>query len=124
MCFSATVSFSASAVIGAAGVASIIMAKHTKRKMFAAIPLIFAIQQFFEGIVWITSMNTAYAAWHNTAMYFFLVFAQVVWPVWVPLSILLLENESKRRFVLTMLLGMGISVALYLGCALVFLHVS
>ena len=123
MCFSATASFTASAAIGAAGVVSLIKAKEPEHKFFASIPLIFSVQQFTEGFVWLSSSHTELAWLHNPAMYSFLVFAQVVWPVWVPLSILFIEKDERRRLIFSMLLGLGISVAMYLGCALIFLNV-
>lgn len=49
MCFSAPVSFSAGAVLLGLG-----SAKRPRELPFAAIPLLFAIQQLSEGVIWLT----------------------------------------------------------------------
>ena len=51
MCFSATVNFGGSAVLGAAGVATLTKVKHRRELLFAAMPMLFAIHQFIEGFV-------------------------------------------------------------------------
>lgn len=53
MCFSATASFTSSAVIGVIGVATLARASHPREWLFASIPLLFAIHQFAEGAVWL-----------------------------------------------------------------------
>ena len=53
MCFSATASFSAAAVCGAIGVLTVRRASRPDL-MLALIPVIFALHQAFEGVVWLT----------------------------------------------------------------------
>lgn len=124
MCFSAGASFTASVVIGAAGVVSLSMVKERQHKLFAAIPLLFAAQQFAEGLVWLSYDLPGERGLHDTAMYVFLFFAQVLWPVWVPVSILMLERGRKQRAVLKIILAIGIGVALYMVFALLFLDIT
>jgi hypothetical protein len=50
MCFSATVNFGGSAVLGAAGVATLTKVKHRRELLFAAMPLLFAIHQFIDRV--------------------------------------------------------------------------
>ncbi|MES2763777.1 MAG: DUF6629 family protein [Bacteroidota bacterium] len=97
MCFSATASFGAAAVLGTIGTVSLIKAKKPEQKMFAAIPLVFAIQQACEGLLWLALTKDTFAHWQIIAMYSFLFFAQILWPTWVPVSILLLEHDQKRK---------------------------
>lgn len=97
MCFSAGASFGASAVVAVAGVISTRRIKHRGQIMFAAIPLIFAAQQLVEGLVWLTFTEAEYQQWRNIPVTLYLLFAQVIWPVWVPLSILKIEGDPKRR---------------------------
>ena len=60
MCFSATASFTAGAVllgVGTLTLRSALASRHSHRRRdlpFAAIPLLFAIQQLIEGVVWLT----------------------------------------------------------------------
>ena len=54
MCFSATASFGASAVLGVIGVAAVAKAKTKPQRLFASIPLVFAVQQLSEGFLWLS----------------------------------------------------------------------
>ena len=54
MCFSSNASFGASAVLAVVGVVAIAKAKNTPGRLFAAIPFIFSIQQFAEGMLWLS----------------------------------------------------------------------
>ncbi len=56
MCFSAQASFGASAVLGIMGIYALRKAKQQER-FLAMVPLLFAIQQACEGIVWVTYAN-------------------------------------------------------------------
>ena len=118
MCFSATASFSAGVVLTAIGVAPIKKVQHPSQIMFAAIPLIFAVQQIAEGILWLALPNPAYLRTQVTFTYIFLFFAQVVWPLWVPVAILLLEKEDLRKRVQRYLVAAGVIVGLYLAWCL------
>ncbi|MGZ6521977.1 MAG: DUF6629 family protein, partial [Bacteroidia bacterium] len=82
---------------------------------FAIIPLIFSAQQFTEGVLWLALRNPEHEAWKNSATYLFLFFAQVVWPSWVPLSILLLEKEAARIKQLKIFLTTGVLLSTYLA---------
>ncbi len=124
MCFSAGASFGASIALGVIGAVTLQKAKNHSQIMFAAIPLIFSIQQFFEGIVWLSFTNPEYAVWREKASYTFLFFAHIVWPVWVPLAMLLLENEKKRIRILQILSLMGIIVSVSLAYCLVSFNVQ
>lgn len=49
MCFSATASFTSSAVISDIGVATLAQVRHAREIPFAALPALFAVHQFAEG---------------------------------------------------------------------------
>ena len=51
MCFSAPASFIAGAVLATVGVVTLRMATRPAQIAFAAIPLLFGIQQLFEGLI-------------------------------------------------------------------------
>ncbi len=124
MCFSPSVSFGASAVLGTVGVISFACSRTTPQKVLSGIPLLFAIQQFMEGVLWLSLLHPSWAQWEKPAMYGFLVFAQMVWPIYVPLSILLFENNPLRRRLISMLTLIGIGLAGYLGFCLYYYPVS
>jgi hypothetical protein len=113
MCFSAGASFGASAVLSAIGVATIKKTKTPRQIPFASIPLIFAIQQFTEGCVWLSLTHTALAPMTGFVSYAFLIFAQIVWPLCVPIAITMLEEDKKRKKILYLFVGIGILVAGY-----------
>ena len=118
MCFSATASFSASAILGVAGVITLKNCKSSNQEMFGSIPFVFAIQQLLEGILWVTIGNPDYGTLSQFSMYGFLFFAQILWPIWVPLSIILLIKKDHRNIIHYLLLLIGVTVAGYLAYCL------
>lgn len=114
MCFSAGASFTASTILLGIGVASLYKAQSAPQKVLACIPLFFAIQQFIEGVLWLSLMHTINPQWQQPAMYAFLVFALVIWPMFVPFSMLLLEKEAMRKKILLPLSGAGVLLSIYL----------
>jgi hypothetical protein len=113
MCFSASVSFGAGVVLSIIGVASIKKVQQPSQIPFASIPFIFAIQQISEGFLWITLSHAEYSELRFLPMYTFLFFAQFLWPTWVPVSLLLLEKEEKRKTILRIIVIIGVVVSLY-----------
>jgi len=79
--------------------------------MFAAIPLLFAAQQATEGLVWLTVEGGGTA--HRLAVNAFLAVALVVWPMWLPFSLRLVERDEGRRRALTWLFWFGVLVSMY-----------
>ncbi|PBQ30537.1 hypothetical protein CNR22_01715 [Sphingobacteriaceae bacterium] len=124
MCFSANASFGAGIVLVTIGVASIKKSQHSSQLLFASIPLIFGIQQISEGFVWLslTYQGWSFLRWPMT--YTFLFFAQIVWPFWVPYSILKLERDRKRKQIERILTVLGASVSLYLAYCLISYYVE
>ncbi len=121
MCFSAEASFGASAVLGALSVATLKNVKSSAQVPFAMIPLMFAVQQAAEGMLWIGLSGTEQESRSYFPIYIFLIFAQLIWPIWVPLSIWRLEKDNIRKKILAGLLIMGIIVSTYLlYCMLVY----
>jgi hypothetical protein len=123
MCFSAEASFAGSAVISAIGVATLAKVKKRTQILFAAIPLIFGIQQCAEGILWITLKSGTAEKLQYTGMYIFLITALIIWPTMVPLSVWLLEKGKKRRKILAGLIATGGIVSLFYTYCLALYHV-
>ena len=111
MCFSATASFVAGGMLGATGIVTMAQAKTKRELPLASIPLLFGIQQTIEGVVWISFGLPAL----NTIMtYAYLMFAYVLWPVFVPVAILLIENNPVRKNILRVLSLIGFVMGVYL----------
>ena len=124
MCFSASASFVASAALLTGGVATLKQTTNNGQIPFASIPLLFGAQQLMEGFLWLSFMNPDFAVFRIPTTYMFLIFAQVVWPSLVPLSIYLLEKDPKRRKILVGLLGIGAIVSLYIAVSMLFYPVE
>lgn len=91
MCFSPQASFAASALLGsfgALGVFRVIWEDDPNRLPLAITPLLFALQQAIEGLVWLRSGLTTEvfaSADAAPASVAYLFFAYCLWPVWMPL---------------------------------------
>jgi len=112
MCFSATGSFAVSGILTAVGAASLARNSSPPHRMFAAIPLIFAVQQLAEGTVWVT-MDGTHPLLNRMAVSLFVGIALLVWPTWMPLALWRAEREPTRRRALGALVGAGAVVAAY-----------
>jgi hypothetical protein len=113
MCFSAGASFTAAAALSGASIVSLKKAAHTRMLSFALTPLFFGIQQFCEGVVWIT-LSEPISWLHYTAIHSFIFFAGSWWPFWIPYSLYTAENNVRRKKVLAGITCGGIVVALIL----------
>jgi hypothetical protein len=118
MCFSSTASFAASAVLSVTGVASMAYARTRAQRVLAGIPLIFAVQQFTEGVLWMALMHPEWAQWETVTTYAFQVFAQMTWPLYIPLCALLFEHSAARRKVIWGLFLSGILLSAFTGYCL------
>lgn len=124
MCFSASASFGAGIILSGIGVASLRKVETKSQAAFASIPLIFAIQQITEGFLWLALSNPDFEFLQWPTTYIFLFFAQVVWPFWVPFSILKLEKDQKRKKIQRILAVIGALVSIYLAYCLMFYNVE
>jgi hypothetical protein len=121
MCFSASASFTAGALIAAAGVATMSKVSKPSQRLFAGIPFLFAVQQIAEGFLWLTLQNDGQLILQKVSTYLFLIPADVLWPILIPLSIIMMEENRKRRRILKVFLYAGVLLSLYYGiCMLLF----
>ena len=124
MCFSTNVSFGSGVVLSVVGIVAFKNVRTPSQLAFAAIPFLFALQQFSEGFVWLSLTQKAYQDWGNSAVNMFLIFAQVVWPLWVPLSVWMLETEARQKKILLWLVGIGALLSCYNIYSLTFYSVT
>lgn len=118
MCFSATGSLSAGAVLLGIGALTLKATRRPSEWPFAAIPFLFAIQQLIEGVIWLTfSADTPLLNTVMTHAYSF--FSHVLWPVYLPVAVLMIEPPGGRRRTLTALVLTGSAVGIYLLYVLV-----
>ncbi len=113
MCFSATASFSAGVVLLGIGTFAVKASGLRRELPLAAIPLLFAIQQLTEGAIWLTFRYEApLLNWVFTHLYSF--FSHVLWPIYVPVAVMLIEPLRWRRVVLVGFVAAGLTAGLYL----------
>ncbi len=88
----------------------------TKRKAeipLAAIPLLFGIQQISEGMIWL-SFRSDSSLPDVTLTFVYSLFSHVLWPIFVPFAVGLLETVSWRKRALAACQIAGTAVGLYL----------
>lgn len=106
------------------GVASIKKTHHRSQLLFASIPFIFGLQQLSEGILWVTLPNPEYEYIQKIFTYVYLFFAQTVWPIWVPIAIILLEKEATRKNIQKVFVASGLLAGIYMSYCLFLFDVA
>lgn len=114
MCFSASASFTASAALGIIGLKAVSSVTKKEYLPLASVPLLFCVQQFLEGLVWLSLQNEQFAFITSPATYGYIFFAYSLWPCWIPFSILATTQNKKERALLYALLIIGMIVAVTL----------
>ena len=113
MCFSATASFTAGAGLLVVGAITLRLAARRAELPFAAIPAVFGVQQLIEGALWLTFPDKAPLL--NTVLtHIYSLFSHVLWPIYVPIAVLLIEPIVWRRRLLVGIALSGAMVGLYL----------
>ncbi len=113
MCFSASASFVAAGALLPAGAYTMRRARTPSELPYAAIPVLFGLQQLIEGVIWLTF------GWDGTALnaagtFAYSLFSHVLWPLYVPLAALLLEGVRWRRIALVACFAAGSAAGIYL----------
>jgi hypothetical protein len=98
MCFSASVSYSAAVVLVGTGVYAVQQARrlHPPYLMWALVPVLFGLQQAFEGQVWqeLDAGDVSAAVPFALGFHFF---SHFLWLWWLPLSSYLVEPGKIRK---------------------------
>jgi len=119
MCFSATVNFVGSGVLGTVGVVTLTKVKHRRELLFAALPALFAVHQFIEGFVWLGLDGIMSPTVTHDMGAAFVLYAQGLLPFLLPLSVLLFEPHAKSRRRMQPFLVLGAGTTLYILWALI-----
>ena len=113
MCFSATASFTAGATLSIVGAVTVHKSQGKIELPMAMVPLLFGIQQLTEGLVWV-SLRHDLPTLQTVATYIYSMFSHVLWPIFVPFAILLVETSRRRKQALGVFQALGLAVGLYL----------
>ena len=111
MCFSAPASFAASGALAISGVAVLRIPKKKTEIPLSLFPMIFAIHQFIEGLVWLNYTGVISDTYRMGAIYAYAFIAFVFWPIYAPFSMYLVEQGKMRRKIILLCLIVG----LYIG---------
>ena len=114
LCFSATANFVGSGLLGAIGVATLREVKHRRELLFAAVPCLFALHQFTEGIVWLGLDHKLGSMAAHDAAAAYLLYAQGLLPFLLPLSVYLIEPTAYRRRRMLGFVALGTLLGLYM----------
>ncbi len=121
MCFSATSSFVSSAVIGGIGIATLRHVREPRALLFAAVPMLFAAHQFTEGWVWLGLEGRISALAFDHVTFLFMLYAQGILPLLMPVAVLLMEPAGWRRKIILALTGAGALACVWNVSGLIFL---
>jgi hypothetical protein len=112
VCFSATANFVGGGFLTAVGVVTLTRVKHRREILFAALPTLFAVHQFIEGFVWLGLDGILSPVVTRNMGAAFMLYAQGLLPLLLPLSVLLFEpdRKSRRRMLPFLVLGGGLTL--------------
>lgn len=122
MCFSSGASFAVASVLLPAGISSVrYCLDHDRRELvpLAVSPVLFALQQGLEGLVWLGLDTGSGGTLVREASLGYLFFAYAFWLAWIPWCALCLgrhELGSPRRWLhqAILILGMAVGIGLWL----------
>ena len=100
MCFSASASFTASAVLMPLGLYSTHLARTNRQPNYiplALVPFFFGVQQFIEGLEWTALDNGRTEPLTTLAGLGFLFFAYCFWMIWIPWSAWSISRGTDSR---------------------------
>jgi hypothetical protein len=121
MCYSPTASFVSAAAIATVGVATLRHVRSANTMLFGAVPMLFALHQFTEGLVWLGLQGRIGPVGRDHAAFLFTLYAQGLLPFLMPLAVTLMEPRGWRKTVLIGLTGIGAIAALWDAYGLMFL---
>jgi hypothetical protein len=107
MCYSPTASFVSAAAIATIGVATLRHVREPRTLLFAAVPMLFALHQFTEGMVWLGLNGTIGQEGLHRASFLFTLYAQGLLPLLMPAAVGLMEPPGRRRTAIIGLTAIG-----------------
>ena len=105
-------------MLGTVGVITFAQVKHRRELLFASLPTLFAVHQFIEGFVWLGLDGVLSPAVAHNAGAAFMLYAQGLLPLLMPLSIYMFEPPGTRRKGMLPFVVLGGGLTLYILWAL------
>lgn len=113
MCFSAPASFTSTVVLSIVGVLTIIKSREKRELLFASIPLLFAAQQFIEGLLWLELESGYDIRQYSVLTHLYTIFVGIFWSIIPTLSLLMIEPVKLRKNIMKLILSIGVFIAIY-----------
>lgn len=113
MCFSATADLVAATAVAPVGLLALRWAPTRADLPLASLPLLFAVHQGIEALVWLGFDGRVSAELQHVAIAAYLVIAQVVLPLLVPIGVLAIEPVPWRRRLMLLPLVAGAATAVW-----------
>lgn len=114
MCFSPEADFTAGVVVAGVGVETLRRVGARRELVVGTLPLLFGIHQLVEGFVWLGLRGQVSDGLGNAAKEAYIVYAQAILPVIVPLGFTLLEPDRRRCRWMWPLACLGLLLGVYL----------
>ncbi|MCW2795494.1 DUF6629 family protein [Nocardioides sp.] len=116
MCFSVEADLIAGVALLPVGVLALREVRHPREVPFASLPLLFALHQLVEALVWAGASGDVSDGVQRAAALAYVLFALPVLPTLVPLAVLMLEPRDARLRVAPFV-ALGLVVSAYLTVA-------
>jgi len=97
-----------------AGIVALTKAGGSRDLPLAAVPIIFSLQQTIEGLLWLNLPLAPSNAASTNLTHLYLLLAEVLWPIYAPIAVLLVEPSARRRQLMLICLAAGICAGAYL----------
>lgn len=114
MCFSVQADLTAGVILLPVAALSLREVRHAREVPFAALPLLFALHQLVEALVWAGVNGDVSSGVQHVATLVYLIYAFPVLPTLVPTAVLLLEPHGSRLRVAPFV-ALGLVVSAYLA---------
>ncbi len=129
MCFSPEASFTASAILAATSALSIYKiisnpGSHAKYWALVVVPIGFAIQQFSEGLIWLSLRHQFNPNLQAGLISTFIFFAFIFWPAYIPTALAYFETNKTKKLILQACAAVGISTALILLTSTIYFGIT
>jgi hypothetical protein len=118
VCFSAEADLVTGIVVGAVGIDALRHVRNRHQIPLAATPLLLAVHQVDESLVWLGLHGQVSFSVEHAAIYVFLAVAFVL-PFWVPFAMLGVETRVHRRDLMKVFLAVGLVTSVALLIAIV-----
>jgi len=114
VCFSPEADFTAAAAVGVVGVQTLRRVRARREMIVGLLPLLFAAHQLTEGFVWLGLRGEVSSGVGDTAKEIYIVYAQTILPIIVPIGFFLIEPSARHRRWLVPFAALGVVVGGYL----------